>query len=443
MDMLYDVILAGFNADEIMIIDLCMTVCGMDSNAAYKAVDSMPYILAKAVDMKQAKKLKKAFEYEGAFIDVIVTNSNNEDNNINNNSFVPYNSSNQVDNNQTYNSEMPFNSNNQYNNQMDFNNPFSNENIDLYNNQMNANNQSSMYSSNNVQYSEEGFVNPFANQEYYENEENNSVNEDVLIEEDSEEGINLEKIFEENKKMNMIPNDYGDYALEKLEDKNEDTKEEDLFEDLKTDISEFNDCTYKSDDKPFYKTDNTSSKQYISKDDIIKIERERNEKLKQREDTFGISNQRSFNEKTSTNQKQYISKDYIDRDKKQEIIASDDNSFLNLGGTPYDEDCMQLNTEKKMDSPDSSEDEMKKMYDKKALSNMTKSEADKVGNAWLDVLKKTNKNNASSNTNINDFKKEQVSCPKCGSVFVSSKKSQGFFGTGKIKYVCEACRHKF
>ena len=35
------------------------------------------------------------------------------------------------------------------------------------------------------------------------------------------------------------------------------------------------------------------------------------------------------------------------------------------------------------------------------------------------------------------------SCPKCGSTFVSAKKSAGLFGGTKIKYVCSACKHKF
>lgn len=35
------------------------------------------------------------------------------------------------------------------------------------------------------------------------------------------------------------------------------------------------------------------------------------------------------------------------------------------------------------------------------------------------------------------------SCPKCGSTFVSAKKTAGLFGGTKIKYVCSACKHKF
>ena len=296
----------------------------------------------------------------------------------------------------------------------------------------------------NVQYSEEDFKNPFSsNQEDFQKDdylEDDGISFENEIGE--EEGINLEKVFEENKNMNMVPNDYGDYALEKLEEKEEPEKVENLFEEFKEESSEFKDCTYKSDDKPAYKLDKSPSKQYISKDDIVRIERERNEKLKQREDIFGMNSKIDFdNNRDKNNKKQYISKDFINRDQKQEIIASDDNSFLNLGSTPYNEDCMQLNTEKKSDNIESSEDEMKNLYNEKVLNNMTQTEEGKVGNAWLDVLKKTNKNNVASNTN--DFRKEQVSCPKCGSVFVSSKKSQGFFGTGKIKYVCEACRHKF
>lgn len=34
------------------------------------------------------------------------------------------------------------------------------------------------------------------------------------------------------------------------------------------------------------------------------------------------------------------------------------------------------------------------------------------------------------------------SCPRCGSTFVTVKKSSGLFGT-KIKCVCSACKHKF
>lgn len=36
----------------------------------------------------------------------------------------------------------------------------------------------------------------------------------------------------------------------------------------------------------------------------------------------------------------------------------------------------------------------------------------------------------------------KAGCPKCGSAFVSKKVSTGLFGS-KVKYVCEACKHKW
>ena len=41
------------------------------------------------------------------------------------------------------------------------------------------------------------------------------------------------------------------------------------------------------------------------------------------------------------------------------------------------------------------------------------------------------------------YEKEQITCPKCGSAFVSTKRGQGIFGTSKVKYICEACKNKF
>ena len=41
------------------------------------------------------------------------------------------------------------------------------------------------------------------------------------------------------------------------------------------------------------------------------------------------------------------------------------------------------------------------------------------------------------------YGKDNITCPKCGSAFVTTKRGQGIFGTGKVKYVCEACKNKF
>ena len=55
-----------------------------------------------------------------------------------------------------------------------------------------------------------------------------------------------------------------------------------------------------------------------------------------------------------------------------------------------------------------------------------------------------------SNVNYDAAKKDEeaemilvAGCPKCGSSFVSAKKVNGMFGGTKIKYVCDACKHKF
>ena len=181
MDMLYDVILLSFNADEIMIIDLCMTLCNMDANQAYKAVDSMPYTLATAVDMKQAKKIKKAFEYEGAYIDVIVSNNKS------------YNKEVQCNNSSGYNQIEEYNSSDEYNNQMQ---PFS-QGMDI---------------GDNLQYSEQQYINPYDADSYSENEKSmeDFREQDLDEQENEEEGINLEKVFETHTE---ILDEYEDYQF--------------------------------------------------------------------------------------------------------------------------------------------------------------------------------------------------------------------------------------
>ena len=128
--------------------------------------------------------------------------------------------------------------------------------------------------------------------------------------------------------------------------------------------------------------------------------------------------------------------------KKNDFVNTENynNSFLNLG-TPYNKDCMQINTQRNdNDGMASSEDKMKNLYDKKAAKTIDDPEV--ANSEWFKIIKKNiSDNNNAQNTN--DYQKEQMVCPKCGSSFVSSKKSQGFFGTKKIKYVCEACKHKF
>jgi len=419
--MLYDVVLSGFNADEIMIIDLCMTLCNMDAAQAYAAVDSMPYQLAIGVDMKQAKKIKKAFESEGAFIDVIAASD------ANNANFVSQSNSHIDDNNgfETFNYQPQQETTFSYEEDNEYGKTFNNGYSEEYNN----------HSQDMEEYHNSDFNNEYDESNY------------------EEEGINLEKVFSDNVNMNMIPNDYGDYSLEKLEQEDKRKKEEEhekekneikqAFEAIDN-MSEFKDCTYKSDDKPAYNIKGKPSKQYISKDDLVRMERERNNN---QANTFDINNGNKSQDdrgisKSKKSKKSYITKDYMtNNNQKQEIIAENDNSFLNLGDSNYNENCMQIKTERRDDVGNSKEEDMKKLYDKKALSNMTQAEEDKVSNEWISALKKTKKSSAAQNTN--DYQKEQIVCPKCGSSFVSSKKSQGFFGTGKIKYICEACRFKF
>ena len=392
--MLYDIILSGFNADEIMIIDLCMTLCNMDATQAYNAVDNMPYMLVSGVDMQEAKKIKKTFEYEGAFIDVTPSKSDNANDSYKESSI----------------------SNNNNDNMLNELTSKDNVNEGTYN--------GNKEDDNNFDFIEDGSDN---NEEEYE------------------EGINLEKVFEQNVNINMIPNDYGDYSLEKLEQDKEKEEEEEgqklkqIFDEFVEETTDFSNCTYNSNDKPVYSGINKPSKKYISKEDIIRIERERNNNINKKNevDVFNVNVQSSENKSN----KKYITKEYMDAGFKQEIIASDDSNIMDFGNNPYDKDCMQINTQKGNIDIESSEQDMKNLYNKKALNNMTQFEEDKVDNQWIKALKKSNNKGNAHNTNA--FQKEEVMCPKCGSAFVACKKSQGFFGTGKIKYVCEACRYKF
>ncbi|MCR5608296.1 MAG: ribosomal protein L7/L12 [Lachnospiraceae bacterium] len=69
--MLYTVKLLSFNNDEILMIDLCMTLCGLDMNSAAHCVDHMPSVLIKNVDESKVEELKREFEAAGAVLQVI------------------------------------------------------------------------------------------------------------------------------------------------------------------------------------------------------------------------------------------------------------------------------------------------------------------------------------------------------------------------------------
>ena len=385
--MLYDVRLDGFDGDEIVIIDLCMTVCGFDANTAYMIVDNMPSIIAHNVDMNQAKKLKKAFEYEGAFIEITT--------------------------------------------------PF--EECTIPTKMEPSNRQSAIDNEFDI---------------------NNEINLDDK-DDDGEDGIDLEKVFEDHTGINMKPNDYGDYALDKLEKDSEDDNDK---IDIQNESNPFSDTTSGYEfmgEKSAYNNLESMSKQYISKRDLEKMGT-----FKENEDSKMNNLKASYNnlsgniednasmidKHNNKSDKQYISKEYLENrerfennmeeqapDKQQEIVANDNTNFLNIG-TPYDKNSMQINTFRNTDEQlDSSAKNMKNLYDKKAAKTID--DPDVANSEWFKIIKKNINDNSARNTN--DYQKEQMVCPKCGSSFVSSKKSQGFFGTKKIKYVCEACKHKF
>ena len=69
--MLYTVKLLSFNNDEILMIDLCMTLCGLDMNSAAHCVDHMPSVLIKNADESKVEELKREFEAAGAVLQII------------------------------------------------------------------------------------------------------------------------------------------------------------------------------------------------------------------------------------------------------------------------------------------------------------------------------------------------------------------------------------
>ena len=69
--MLYTIKLVSFNNDEIIMIDLCMTLCGLSMSEAAKCVDHMPSVLIKNADESKVQQIKKEFEAAGAVLKII------------------------------------------------------------------------------------------------------------------------------------------------------------------------------------------------------------------------------------------------------------------------------------------------------------------------------------------------------------------------------------
>ena len=429
--MLYTVKLNSFNTDEIIMIDLCMKLLNFDASQAYDCIDNMPSVLAEGIDMDKVKEIRTAFESEGAILDVT---------------------------------------------------PISDEQAYKVNNdKKEVNNKESLSKNNKLASMTSGSLNSsdleILNLKYnpYENVKNN---DDIL--KSKNDSFNSDKVADRRNgvtygrrstDINPMSNNYGRRS---------------------TDV---NPMRYNSNSSPYFNSagdlkENKTKSVYTNDLDNNKS---------QSVYTSGLDNNKSqsvYTRGLDNNKSQSVYTSGLNNNKSQSLYTENTFSSYTNGQSPYNGGINgseftykspYLNNDDAKDEMGEQEDfgfeieEPKEKLDDKGedlkssnVYNMLNSDTEQLAeseknieppkipydNTMMNFTQQQDVGEISKDDNLFSlsgirrekskaskgslpYEKEQITCPKCGSAFVSTKRGQGIFGTSKVKYICEACKNKF
>ena len=431
--MLYTVKLNSFNTDEIIMIDLCMKLLNFDASQAYDCIDNMPSVLAEGIDMDKVKEIRTAFESEGAILDVTPINDE-----------------------QAYKAS---------------------------NDKKEANNKESLSKNNKLASMTSGSLNSsdleILNLKYnpYENVNNNDDilknNDDSLDSNKIEDRRNGVTYGRRSTDINPMSNNYGRRS---------------------TDV---NPMRY-NDDSSFSPYLNSSSDLKRNKTKSVYTNDLENNKS-QSVYTSGLGNNKSQSVYTSeldNNKSQSVYTGGLDNNKSQSTYIENPFSAYTNGQSPYteglnaseftykspylnnDDAKAEMGEEEdfgfEISEPKENLDDKNNELKSSNVYNMLNSDAEQLAESEKNIeppkipydnnmmnfthqqdvgeiskednlfsLSGIRRDKSKANKGSLPYEKDQITCPKCGSAFVSTKRGQGIFGTSKVKYICEACKNKF
>ena len=468
--MLYDVKLISFNTDEIIMIDLCMNLLKFDASQAYECVDNMPSVLAEGVDMNKVKEIRAAFESEGAILDVVpvseeqthrkkteseslkknreransVTNSlKSSDLEIMNLKYNPYgNSKNNDDILKSKDNKLGSNKLEDRRSGV----TYGRRSTDI--NPMSTNYGRRSTDVNPMMYKDDNSLHSnYITKDEEKNDKSMSVYTSDLKNDKSMSVYTSD--LKNDKSMSVYTSDLKNdksksvYTGDLNSEKSKSVYTSDLKKDNKYSpyTGSFNDksvYTSNLDDKiPEPYTDSFDNKSvYTSNMEDIKIQSSFGAGFGNDTNTFNSNYNNPFVQEETDNISQNISnsnEQYIEQNNEQQM-GQEDFKF-EVEDLPKTENMPEI--KKDVEPPNIPyANNMMNFTQQQDVGEIRKD--DDTENLFS--LSGIKRNTAKGKL---PFEKEQITCPKCGSAFVSTKRGQGLFGTSKVKYICEACKNKF
>ena len=468
--MLYDVKLISFNTDEIIMIDLCMNLLKFDASQAYECVDNMPSVLAEGVDMNKVKEIRAAFESEGAILDVVpvseeqthrkkteseslkknreransVTNSlKSSDLEIMNLKYNPYgNSKNNDDILKSKDNKLGSNKLEDRRSGV----TYGRRSTDI--NPMSTNYGRRSTDVNPMMYKDDNSLHSnYITKDEEKNDKSMSVYTSDLKNDKSMSVYTSD--LKNDKSMSVYTSDLKNdksksvYTGDLNSEKSKSVYTSDLKKDNKYSpyTGSFNDksvYTSNLDDKiPEPYTDSFDNKSvYTSNMEDIKMQSSFGAGFGNDTNTFNSNYNNPFVQEETDNISQNISnsnEQYIEQNNEQQM-GQEDFKF-EVEDLPKTENMPEI--KKDVEPPNIPyANNMMNFTQQQDVGEIRKD--DDTENLFS--LSGIKRNTAKGKL---PFEKEQITCPKCGSAFVSTKRGQGLFGTSKVKYICEACKNKF
>ena len=468
--MLYDVKLISFNTDEIIMIDLCMNLLKFDASQAYECVDNMPSVLAEGVDMNKVKEIRAAFESEGAILDVVpvseeqthrkkteseslkknreransVTNSlKSSDLEIMNLKYNPYgNSKNNDDILKSKDNKLGSNKLEDRRSGV----TYGRRSTDI--NPMSTNYGRRSTDVNPMMYKDDNSLHSnYITKDEEKNDKSMSVYTSDLKNDKSMSVYTSD--LKNDKSMSVYTSDLKNdksksvYTGDLNSEKSKSVYTSDLKKDNKYSpyTGSFNDksvYTSNLDDKiPEPYTDSFDNKSvYTSNMEDIKMQSSFGAGFGNDTNTFNSNYNNPFVQEETDNISQNISnsnEQYIEQNNEKQM-GQEDFKF-EVEDLPKTENMPEI--KKDVEPPNIPyANNMMNFTQQQDVGEIRKD--DDTENLFS--LSGIKRNTAKGKL---PFEKEQITCPKCGSAFVSTKRGQGLFGTSKVKYICEACKNKF
>lgn len=418
--MLYTVKLNSFNTDEIIMIDLCMKLLNFDASQAYDCIDNMPSVLAEGIDMDKVKEIRTAFESEGAILDVTPINdeqaykASNDKKEANNKESLSKNNKLASMTSGSLNSSDLEILNLKYN-------PYENVN----NNDDILKNKDDSLDSNKIEDRRNGVtygrrstdINPMSNNYGRRSTDVNPMryNDDSSF----SPYLNSSSDLKRNKTKSVYTNDLENNKSQSVYTSGLDNNKSQSVHTSGLDNNKSQSTyienpfsAYTNGQSPY--TEGLNASEFTYKSPYLNNDDAKAEMGEEEDFGFEISEP----------------KENLD-DKNNELKSSNVYNMLNS-------DAEQLaESEKNIEPP-------KIPYDNNMMNFTHQQDVGEISKEDnLFSLSGIRRDKSKPNKGSLPYEKDQITCPKCGSAFVSTRRGQGIFGTSKVKYICEACKNKF